>query len=310
MRLGQVFAEKPERAAGRKRAFGKERVRTCPSRGSSHSGSVFHGRTSLVPSDVDRLLALVCRELGAREAVVLDRDALGGGDDARELRVPLSEGRVLVVRFDSPPVEGAAKQRRLEMLASTFDPLSLASAEVPPRSRPPLARALQEELRALRTRAAAINALVIDANSPVIWGAAEPDGIGDEWPIAGESAAGGFESQPPKVANDVVALGVSVVPSRGAIETLRKLPLMAALRRGKHLRHVERDGRGPFLAHSFAGIYCLVLVYSAPFDELRAERAIAESLGRVEQLVLALPPLDPSPRAGAGVIAIRRPRRK
>jgi hypothetical protein len=53
-----------------------------------------------------------------------------------------------------------------------------------------------------------------------------------------------------------------------------------------------------------------VVVFEAPFDELRAERAVAESLARVEQLVLALPPLDPSPEAGAGVVAIRRPRRK
>jgi hypothetical protein len=86
---------------------------------------------------------------------------------------------------------------------------------------------------------------------------------------------------------------------------------MAALRRGRHLRHVEHAGEGPFLAHSFAGIYCLVLVFDGPFDELRAERMVSEVLVRVEQLVLALPPLDPSPRAGAGaVVGFRRARRK
>jgi hypothetical protein len=97
------------------------------------------------------------------------------------------------------------------------------------------------------------------------------------------------------------------VASRAALEVVRGLDL-ATLRKGKHLRHVERMGKGPYIAHSFAGIYLLVLAYAAPFDELRAERAIAESLPRIEHLVLALPPLDPSPSAGAGVLKMRRPR--
>ena len=73
------------------------------------------------------------------------------------------------------------------------------------------------------------------------------------------------------------------------------LPDIAALRKGKHLRSVARDAEVPFVAHSFASIYLLVVVYDQPFDELRAERAIVDSLPRIERLVLALPPLDPAP---------------
>jgi hypothetical protein len=52
-------------------------------------------------------------------------------------------------------------------------------------------------------------------------------------------------------------------------------------------------------------------VFAGEFDELRAERAVLESLHRIERLVLALPPLDPDPpRQGAGVIAMGRPRRR
>jgi hypothetical protein len=53
-----------------------------------------------------------------------------------------------------------------------------------------------------------------------------------------------------------------------------------------------------------------VLVYETRFDELRAERAVAEAIGRIERLVLALPPLDPDPFQGAGVMAMRRPRKR
>jgi hypothetical protein len=255
-----------------------------------------------VPTDVDRLLAIVCRELGARQAVVLELEGSPAADDARDLRSPLPGGRVLVARFDAPPTERDAKQRRLEMLASTFEAASGPEEAARPRARPPVAHSLRDELRTLCARAAAVNALIVDANSPVVWGAADSACLGGDWPIAGEPADDPAEAPAPQAPHGAAC--------RAAIDAVRNLPGMAALRRGKHLRHVEREGTGPFLVHSFAGIYCLILVFEAPFDELRAERSVADVLARIEQLVLALPPLDPSPHAGAGVVAIRRPRRK
>jgi hypothetical protein len=71
---------------------------------------------------------------------------------------------------------------------------------------------------------------------------------------------------------------------------------------------VQADGPY-YLALSFSGIYLLCLVFDAPFDELRAERAAHESLARIERLVLALPPLDPEPQPMGGVISFRKRRR-
>jgi hypothetical protein len=97
--------------------------------------------------------------------------------------------------------------------------------------------------------------------------------------------------------------------TRMTIAALRRLPLLDQLHKGRHLRHVSREGSF-YLALSFSGIYILVLVFDGEFDELRAERAAHESLPRIERLVLALPPLDPGPQPMGGVIALRRPRRR
>ena len=105
--------------------------------------------------------------------------------------------------------------------------------------------------------------------------------------------------------------GGMAVASRRAVLAARALPEIAALRKGRLLHHMDREGEVPFLAHSFASIYLLVLVYEETFDELRAERALLDAMPRVERLVLALPPLDPPPPyEGAGAVAMRRPKRR
>lgn len=223
--------------------------------------------------DTERFLALVCRELGASEAHIVDdteMPATSRGNE-RELRSPLAKGGTVVATFDHAPDDPEATQKRLEMLAGTFD----AGRSSPPparRSRPPVARSLRDELEALATRAAAINAIVIDANSPILWGSAQ------------------------------------AVEDASILDAVRALPEIAALRKGKHVRCVHGGGAAPLVAHSFAGIYLLVVLFDAPFDELRAERAILDALVRVERLVLALPPHDPDPSEGAGAVAMRRRR--
>jgi hypothetical protein len=264
-----------------------------------------------VAHDLDRFLTLARRELGAAEVTVLEAGASPPEDEAREVRCTLPDGRVVAVSFDQPPSDTEVVRRRLEMLASTFDMAADRGADEErtertssPPSRPPVGRLLREELRKLCERSGAINALVIDANSPILWGAA--------WPrdVAPEGASFDIEPDDAGLASGE-QLAVAAT-SRKALEGIRKAVDLAALRKGKRLRHVEREGEGegPFLAHSFAGIYLVCLVFTGAFDELRAERSVLESLSRVERLVLALPPLDPEPSEGAGVIAIRRNRRR
>lgn len=255
-------------------------------------------------ADLDRFLALVRRELGAEDARVLEADAeLPEGELFMSCR--MGDGRTVLATFTAPLADRETKQRRLEILTSTLD----AAIEEPPqgrRSRAPVTSTLHDELSALCARAAALNVIVIDANSPVVWGAAHPEGVVAQPPLASSPRM----AETP--ANDEGERGGGMaVASRRAVMAARALPDIAALRKGKHVRSVARDTEVPFVAHSFASIYLLIVVYDKPFDELRAERAIVDSLPRIERLVLALPPLDPPPPfEGAGAVAMRRPRRR
>ena len=60
-----------------------------------------------------------------------------------------------------------------------------------------------------------------------------------------------------------------------------------------------------WLARDFAGIYHVILVYDGPFSELAAAGVMRRALPTIEKLVLALPPIDPSPK-GARVLPFRR----
>jgi hypothetical protein len=243
-----------------------------------------------VPADLDRFLAMVCRELGARGADMAP-PAEATGDAEHTLRCAVPDGRTLIAHFDAPPPDRDVKQRRLEMLAATFDSIVDDPAQSR-RPRPPVTTSLHDELVALCTRASAWNAIVIDANSPVVWAAAHPEGVVAQPPLASS----------PRIAeapanDDGDADHAPAIASRRAIHAVRGWPELAAQRKGKHVRKIEREV-DCLLAHSFAGIYLLVLVFEAAFDELRAERAVVEALPRIERLVLALPPLDPQPWEG------------
>jgi len=251
-----------------------------------------------VHPDLDRLLAFVCRELGAREAVVVEKGAEPAPvDDPREIACLHPDGRTVVARFDVAPTDREAKLRRLEMLVGTFSS-AIGDSAPGPFTRPAAAEALHQELEELGTRAAALNAIVIDANSPVVWGAARPAGLATDWSTGAGTESSVFAGP----GNDPSLIELS----RAAVDALRGDRDISSNRKGRHVRHIERAGDVPFVAHSFAGIYWLILVFDAPFDELRAERAMLESLPRVERLVMALPPMDPSPQAGARAMARKR----
>ncbi|HVY45555.1 MAG TPA: hypothetical protein VHB21_06725 [Minicystis sp.] len=98
--------------------------------------------------------------------------------------------------------------------------------------------------------------------------------------------------------------------TRAAVPAVRALPELAALPKGGHLHHAYAEARFGFAAHSFAGIYVLVLVFDGPFDELGARRATQHALPTIERLVLSLPPRDPTTSGHRGAVALRRSRRR
>jgi hypothetical protein len=248
---------------------------------------------------VNRLIALVRRELGADEVIVLDP---GDASPEGALVASLPSGARIAVLWQGEPDLSEAKRRRLEMLVDTFAESFRSTSP----SRPPPAQSLHDELQWLAQRAGALDAVVIDAQSPVVWGAAmDDDGTPHLLPrdnvvSLDKARTGELQSMPPP---DDPPL------THQAIDAVRALPSLASLHRGGHLHEASREPERGWLARSFAGIYVLVLVFDDLFDELRAERALALSLPSIERLVTLLPPLDPTPSAGVAAAAIRRRRR-
>lgn len=299
----------------------------------------------------ERFVSLAKRELQADDVRLLRLgEATPEADNVLVSR--LSDGRHVVATFAEAPKDRDALERRLAMLASTFVDALASPPSERTRSRPPVSTTLHEELKALAARARAIDVVVIDTDSPVVWGCASVPArprarnelllrevsdrelasrVDDEsgrlqdvsfdFPPAAESAAGpastGRRDSAPVPAESaaVVSEDDEDMPqeseaTRTAIAAVRRLPALDGLHKGRHLRHVERE-TSFYLAMSFSGIYILCLVFDGEFDELRAERAAADALPRIERLVLALPPLDPEPpQPMGGVVALRGRRRR
>lgn len=251
---------------------------------------------------LEELFELVRRELGAGDARLL-----GEGEarpDAPEAVVhELADGRALLATFREAPFDADAMRGRLALLADTFATV-LDRARTRP-SRPPPELGLHEELVLLAERAGALDAIVIDAQSPVVWGAADERSL---------------ELGPaPDVPSNVHWLDPSAAPpppaprepaaSASALDRVRALPEMPTLRKGGHVSFGVVEGDVGVVAKSFAGIYVLVLVFAGAHDELRARHALGQALPRIERLVLALPPRNPGPTAVGGVAVRRRPKR-
>lgn len=280
-----------------------------------------------------RFSELVRRELGATHVVVAAVDEPEGRD---ALVATLSDGRRVEARFESPVADSDSLTRRLEILVRAFESVLLED-DPAPKKRAPVGVSLHDELRALAMRSSAVDALVIDAHSPVVWASAlkgTTTEIEPETPPLPEEARAMLRLVRDSHRGALTALGkndpqtFSVVtpdldspwePGPAANETraelgtraideVRRLPQTATLHRGGHLAHTLRGETFGYVARGFAGIYVLVVVFDGPLDEIRVERALRDALPRIERLVLALPPLDPDP-VPAGAVAIRRRRR-
>lgn len=289
----------------------------------------------------ERFVSLAKRELQADDVRLL---ALGEATPEADnvLVSRLGDGRHVIASFGSPPRDREALERRLSMLASTFSDALATPPSEKTRARPPVATSLHEELKALAIRARAIDVVVIDTDSPVIWGCAsvparprarnelllrevsdrelasqvdDDSGPLQDVGLQGRPSSVRREGPVPAESSQLVSDEPDEVPeeseaTRLAIAAVRRLPALDGLHKGRHLRHVERD-QSYLLALSFSGIYILCLVFDGDFDELRAERAAADALPRIERLVFALPPLDPDPpQPMGGVVALRGRRRR
>lgn len=259
-----------------------------------------------------RLEALLRRDLGAAELHVIPERAENDVDaervagdapslEAAHLSAALPRGRRLVVVLADPESDRDALQRRLDVLVTSFHELLEGVADDEAHRVSPAER-LHDELRELGAAAGAVDALVIDAQSDVVWGAAEAE---DAEPHVVRPPAEVIPLDP--AARGSVAPPAPRTHAERAIDRVRAEPVMPTLARGLGtLALHDREGDPPVLARSFAQIYVLVLVFEEPFDEIRAERAIQARLGPIERLVLALPPLDPTPNVGVRAVRRRR----
>lgn len=290
--------------------------------------------------DLRKLIDLVRRELGADDA----RAEVGGKDpeDARVLWAQLPNGWRIVALFDEPPESRDKRQARLDALVASFGEVA-ERVETPNGGLGPAKqRALDEELDVLAERAGARAAVVIDERSPVLWGSSSPRARG--WDLemmeraralAAEAAAQGIDAirwlaEGPPDPQALALAGVDETVAQRWTHRFHRLTTLAPEWRGGEWREALqiataigaaraecRGGRAPervsqrgddwgVFARSFAQIYLVALVYDGPFSELHAEGPLVRALPHIETLVLALPPVDPPPRAAT---VIRLPRR-
>lgn len=295
-------------------------------------------------SDAEGRLSLILqRELGSSHVRFVRADeAPEASSSVLVCHVP--SGPTVVVTFDEAPADHEAKARRMEMIVDSFADLLTAHATDAARHHRAAApaRSLAGELSALAGRAGAMAALVVDARSPVVWGASDLYDAGDDdggedtdvarlyrkaahaglrfddlvsTPLLDTEAHGAEGDDADESGPQSDELGPEeraelwrrVLLVRNALAAVRALPHVANLHKGEHLHETVRAPELSYTVRSFATIYMLLLVFERPFDELRAERSVAHALPTIERLVLALPPREPTPpMAGVGVMRIRR----
>jgi hypothetical protein len=279
-----------------------------------------------------RLLELVRKELGAEDA----RVELGGREpvDPRIVFLTLTDGSRLVVVFAEPPADRAAKYEQLDRLVESFGQ-TISEGSVPPLPLPPLDtafRRLDASLEALRSRTGSVGAVIVDLHSPVLWGSAERQRQTDDAAVLielGEALRAVLRAG--LDIDALFALGHDDLTSKlrtFGIEGERAGLLGRALEQGDEvmLRHhlltclavarARREAHPPvprwahhepqfgYFVRSFANIYLLIMVFEGAFSELHVESAVLHALPGIERLLLALPPIDPSP--GGRVIRLRR----
>jgi hypothetical protein len=235
----------------------------------------------------------------------------------------------VLASFDGPvPADRASKQAKLDSLVESFAGMSKQlEARLPRTASAIAAEEVDYALGVLAEKTKALRALVLDEDSPVLWGSSEsPRGPEDvevaEWTgeLAHSARSHGL---------DLVALVVldddalserlaALEPRKLRDRLLRRLPTIrefgrhrdaeawhrhflvcraiAAIRRAPERHYAVEPDLG-WLTREFGGIYHVVLVYPGEFSELAATGVLLRAVPAIENLVLALPPIDPTPKS-------------
>ena len=267
-----------------------------------------------------RLLELVRRELGADDAHL----RLGGREttDDHHLHHELRPGCRLVVRFETPPAEPQQAQQHLAELATAFsDTVDGAIEQLDATlTRTPSSDALTEVLTDLRDATGAGLALVIDRQSPVLWGCSDPALELRDRPSArrlseaiARARADGHDPvraamlDPSSLTEELSGLGRAERSMPGGASRLADaVHALALVDDASAPRPVQPTSDAPGIATKvFGGLYEVVLVFAEPFSPLRVEGVLRRAVPVVERHVLDLPPLDPTPKGGR-VVPLRR----
>jgi len=279
-----------------------------------------------------RFLELLKLELGADDAYA----QVGGRDpsDPARLWTDLRDGWRVVLCFEQPLVDRDAKQARLEQLVAGFsqtirDDLAPALPVMHPDSTP---RRLDVALEALRARTGGVSAVVVDIQSPVLWGSAGFDCHADDVEVlvkvgqaidaslkAGLDLAVPLAGSHADLSKRLHGLGVDAdhaarLAMADGDDTSCRHHLMtcvaiararSAAGRHKDIARAHHDGELGYFVRGFANIYLLIVVFAGDFSELHVESTVLHALPTIEQLLLSLPPLDPKPK-GASVLKFKR----
>ncbi len=285
---------------------------------------------AVVDGAVFRVLELVRERLGAMDA----RIEVGGHapDDPRILFEVLAGGARLVAVFSAAPEDREASAHKLREIARSFSHSASAAAEHVVFGSELASRRLDDELARLADRVGAIRAVVVDKQSPVLWGTSEIR-RGDEDVETALRAARALEAAEQAGVDFAHLLECgdedarTLLQGRSVDAPISSFLLREAERIRQHskrsgaawrqhllsaraIAHVRRDGQAEanrevvhdqgfgLLSRTFANIYRLVLVFDSDFSELHAEGAVVHVLPAIEKLVLALPPIEPPPKGG------------
>ena len=278
------------------------------------------------------MLELIERELRACDA----RLELGGDPptDPRAVWIELEQDWRLVALFEQAPDDSEDVRQRLTVIAESFASTFEQARDRAPRLEAPegraVARELTEVLDLLVERTGADAAVVVDVDSPVVWGRSQrAEWVDDAEALAllGELAAAmpGHHDWAPILRGEIKTVPDPMSHALDRSSRARLARLASAFDERTHERRrlvlaagvaAARSGSEASLHHGadtgwvvrpFASIYRLVVAFCGSFSELHAEATTARALPIVERLVGDLPPIDPPPtREGARVMPFRR----